>query len=363
MRGRPGTLGALLVGAMISTRTGTARADEIVQIPVGALLDGRPVSTLTGGVVVPWTTGLDKDDAYMTVAAATSLHQTGPALPDDGRFAANAEHPEVALHFSNAAPAASPQAHLVTAVGSFEVPVPPTTYRKVQLYLTSSYGDAPLAIKMTYADRTTTTATFVLPDWGTGKALPTTPPIFFNLIAGLHKWNSAGVSLDTPSHTITGVTLTPAADRALTAIEITKTTAAPWLTFWGATGIATGPASGRADAGSDAGASADGARDVAAETTVAVEAGAPEADASSSEDGAAEAGDDAGAGGTAGAGGAAGVEMTGTSGSAGGAGTGVPPRTGSSSGCAISPAGAYAPWGSALVALALGLASWRRRRA
>jgi hypothetical protein len=240
--------------AALALAGGFARAETVVQVPVDAVLDGRPVSTLTGGVVVPWTTGIDKDDAYMTTAAATSLHQTGPALPDDGRFAANADHPEVALHFSNAAPKTSPQAHLQTAMGAFSFAVPPATYREVELFLTSSYGDAPLVVTLTYADRSTTKATFTLPDWGTGKPLPTaTPPRFFNLIAGLHKWNQAGASLDTPSHTITGVALATAADRVLASIEISKTTAAPWLTFWGATALATSVAAEAPDAAVDAG--------------------------------------------------------------------------------------------------------------
>jgi hypothetical protein len=259
---------AIVFGSALLARAGAA---EVVQFPVDGVLDGRPVSTLTGGVLVPWTTGIDKDDAYMTLAAAMSLHQTGPALPDDGRFAANADHPAVVLHFANAAPAASPQAHLQTAMGSFVVPAPRATYEKIFLFLTASYGDAPLAIELRYADGTTTATTFTLPDWGTGKALPAGPPTFFNLIAGLHKWNKAGASLDTPSHTITGVVVVPAAGRILTAISVDKTTAAPWLTFWGATGIATAVPDAGSDAAPDvasdavAEASADVVADVAVE--------------------------------------------------------------------------------------------------
>jgi hypothetical protein len=248
VRGKSGGLAAAVLCAALASAA-RARGESVVQVPVAGLLDGRPVSTLTGGAVVPWTTGLDKDDAFMTMAAAASLHQTGPALPDEGLFPANAEHPEVRLHVSNVAAPTSPQAHLVTAVGSFAFVVPTATYATIFLFLTGSYGDAPLAVKLTYADQTTTTTTFTLPDWGTGAALPKGPPRFFNLIAGLHKWNKAGASLDTPSHTITGVALTPSPDRALTTVEITKTTAAPWLTFWGATGLATSAPEGGADAG------------------------------------------------------------------------------------------------------------------
>jgi hypothetical protein len=228
-----------VVWAASLASTSWARAEVVVQLPVDAVLDGRPVATLSGGAFVAWSTGIDKDNGFITGAAAAALHQTGPALPDDGRFAASAEHPEIVLHFSNAAPVASPQAHRSTVVDTLLVPVPPATYRKLYLFLTSSYGDAPLSIKMVYADKTVTTTTFTLPDWGKRKALPTSPPIFFNLVSGLHKWNKAGASVDTPSHSITGVALTPAVERTLTAIEISKTTAAPYLTFWGATGIAT----------------------------------------------------------------------------------------------------------------------------
>jgi MYXO-CTERM domain-containing protein len=250
---------AIGLGLVLAT---PALADQVVQVPADGVLDGRSVSTLTGGMVVPWTTGIDKDDAYMTLAAAKSLGQAGPALPDDGKFAANATHPEVVLHFSNAAPAAAPQTHLQTAMGAFVVPVPRASYSKVFLFLTASYGDAPLAIKMSYADGTSTMTTFTLPDWGTGKALPTSPAIFFNLIGGLQKWTKTGMNLDTPAHTITGVTLTPAGDRTLTSIEVNKTTAAPWLTFWGATGIATSAVGGGMDAGADV--TADAAAEVAA---------------------------------------------------------------------------------------------------
>jgi hypothetical protein len=317
VRGKKALVLAAVVSCAVLASAARAHGESVVQLPVDGLLDGRPVSTLTGGAVVPWTTGLDKDDAFMTMAAAASLHETGPALPDDGFFPANAEHPEVRLHFSNAAAATSPQAHLVTAVGSFEIAVPTATYATISLFLTGSYGDAPLAVKLTYADQTTTTTTFTLPDWGTGAALPKGPPRFFNLIAGLHKWNKAGASLDTPSHTITGVALTPSPDRALTTVEITKTTAAPWLTFWGATGIATSASDGGTDAGDTS-----AARDSAVvETAPPTEAGATLGDAAS----------EAVEGRVPATGGAAGTEAgaAGSVGASGGAGAGGAPLAGS----------------------------------
>jgi hypothetical protein len=346
--------------ARVSSRTGllalgmalvvarAARADQVVQVPGEGVLDGRSVSTLTGGAVVPWTTGIDKDDAYMTLAAAKSLGQTGPALPDDGRFAANADHPEVVLHVSNAATATSPQTHLQTAMGAFTIPVPRATYSKVFLFLTASYGDAPLAIKMTYADGTSTMTTFTLPDWGTGKALPAGPPTFFNLIGGLHKWTKAGASLDTPSHTITGMSLTPASDRALASIAIDKTTAAPWLTFWGATGIATSAVGGE-DAGADAAADLvpDRGVDVQEPPEPALEPAseaAPELAPEATPEPAVEASDAA---------------VTSAGGAGGGPDAG-PGHARSSGGCSIAEQGSRAP--AALLVAALAALQCRRRR-
>src|SRR5689334_21332135 len=83
-----------------------AQADQVVQIAVDALLDARAVTTLTDGRLVTWTVGIDgngNSDGYMT-AAASKFHgdpATLKTLPDDGKFQADARHPEVALHFSN----------------------------------------------------------------------------------------------------------------------------------------------------------------------------------------------------------------------------------------------------------------------
>src|SRR6266436_5087889 len=124
---------------------GTARADQTVQVPLDTFMTARAVTTLTGGKLVTWTMGIDGGgaaDGYMT-AAASKFHNDPPtlkALPDDGKFAANARHPDVALHFSNDADATSQQTYWVKGMGSFTFPVPPATYSKMFLFLTSSEG-------------------------------------------------------------------------------------------------------------------------------------------------------------------------------------------------------------------------------
>ena len=189
----------------------------------------------------------------MTVAAQTFLKQTGVALPDDGRFAADSKHPEIVLHFSNAAPATAPQVHLLAGAGKIEFAVPAGRYTQLILSLTSSYGASPLTFTFSYADGTSTTQPLTLPDWGTGGPLPPNQQVLFNLIAGMHKWNRQDQSIDTPSHTITGMALAPAPDRTLTKLEIAKTTAGTSLVLWGATGVATNLADGGVDPVVDAG--------------------------------------------------------------------------------------------------------------
>jgi hypothetical protein len=272
-RGAAWVVGTLYLSTMAAGVV--AAADQPVQIPVQQLLNGRAVSTLTGGAVVPWTDGVDQSDGLVTTAVMMSLHQNGMALPDDGVFASDSRHPQVVLNFSNAAPATSKQIFYLHGAGAFEFAVPSGHYSRLFLFLLSSIGPSPLTVTMTYADGTTTAQTFTLPDWGTGMPLPTNPPIFFNLIAGMHKWNKQDQMIDTPSHTITGVELSPNSLQPMTKVAIAKPNAAQYLIFWGATGLASdvsstmdggaasdvpiddGGAQGGADAGVDAEAGVD----------------------------------------------------------------------------------------------------------
>lgn len=255
----------LMLSALPARR---AEATEIVQIPVDAVLDMRPVSTLTNGALVPWTVGIDQDDGFMTTAAAKSLHQTGAALPDDGVFAADAHHPLVVLHFSNAANATANQARSVSGAASFEFDVPPGSYETLYLLLTSSYGDAKLEATFEYANGTSTKTAFTMPDWGTGAALPS--PAYFNLVGGLHKWTKAGASVDTPTHALGGIALVPAPNETLVRITLAKLSSPERLTFWGATGVATSRPDAAVDAPGDVGADAN----VEAGAEARVEAGA-----------------------------------------------------------------------------------------
>jgi hypothetical protein len=225
-----------------------ARADTVVQVPIDSLLNARPVSTLTNGVVVPWTAGQGVDgngggDGFATQAVAGKLGYNVLALPNDGIFPAANGLPEIDLHFSNDTPATSFQAHNAHAniAASIQFAVPQATYSKIFLVMTDSENADMLTVTMTYADSTTSmVGPFTMPDYDQGLPANTAEVSYFSLFSS-QKWSLADVPNDNMGHSITGVTLTPTAAKALTGIEIAKPADGHYLVFWGAAGIATSP--------------------------------------------------------------------------------------------------------------------------
>jgi hypothetical protein len=332
-----------------------ARADVVVQIPIDPLLNGRPVSTFTSGKVIPWTAGqgLDAMDGLVTSAAEKALGQTGVALPDNGTFAADADHPQAVLHFSNDAGASSPQTYFLNGPGDFQFAVPQATYSRLFLYLTSSYGASPLTVTTTYASGQAATTSFALPDWGTGQPLPTDPPIFFNLISGMHKWTAEDQQVDSPVHTITGVVISLDATRALTTVQVKSSATMQDLIFWGATGLATNPVDAgvvplEAGAGDDGGdATLDDGGDASEEDASDASSEAPGASTGSAQ--------------SSGAASGAPSETASGSVSAGSTPAAAPARRTTSAGCSLAPAprNGVALW---ICAFAFVLARRRRSR-
>jgi MYXO-CTERM domain-containing protein len=340
---------------------GAAKADQVVQVPVDALLNARAVTTLTDGRLVPWTVGIDGgglSDGYMT-AAASKFHgdpATLKTLPDDGKFPADTRHPEVQLHFSNDALAASQQTHYVRGAGQFSFDVPAATYSKMFLFVTSSEGSSSLSVTLKYAD-TTDVVPVTVPDYYND--VSATDALVFNLASNLPKWTQQNAVAEMNHHNLTGLELHPRADKALTGIAIDKT-AAGYFVFWGATGIASG-----LDVDSGVGAPdapiADAAGEVGGDV---VEAGG----GGMAGGGGATATGAGGVGGTGGVGGAtagSGGGSTGAGGSFGiggmsGAGAKSPPAA-SDAGCACSAAHA-ASSGSSFASVAVLLGALGRRR-
>jgi len=356
----------------------TARAETVVQFSIDALLDARPVSTLTNGAIVTWspTQGVDGNgaaDGYITKAVLTKLGQVGNALPDDGVFPAANGIPEIDLHFSNNNPATSFQAHNAhrAVAATIDFAVPQATYSKIFLVLTSAEGADKLTVTLTYVDATTTmTAPFTLADYDTPIAPNTAEVSYFSLIS-MHKWSATNQLGDNAGHQITGVILTPTPTKPLKGITIAKPADGQYLVFWGATGIATSPVdAGVSPGGLDSG-TGDGASDSSMGATnddagSGMAGGSPGSGAASS-GGAAGSGVGGNGSGAASSGASSGSTMSGSTASSSGAGssgTGTTRYGGGSSGGGCSLSGSSRTdvplWGS-LFALCTVIARRRGR--
>jgi|GEM_PF-1705953 hypothetical protein len=248
--------------AAILTTAASARADTVVQIPMDSLLNARTVSTLSGNTVTIWTPGqgVDGGDGFATQAVMNLFVATYPtyfnggnaegnALPDDGTFPENTDHPLVVLPFSNTDPTTSPQTFQPTGTGMFDVPVPQATYSTLYLFMTSSGGggEPHMTVTMKYVDGSTSVPLAVpLNDYDQALPANSATVTFFILAPGMHKWSGAsnmypyGSPGDNTGHEVTGVKLTLASTTQLTSFVINKPDGDQML-LWGATGIATSP--------------------------------------------------------------------------------------------------------------------------
>jgi hypothetical protein len=230
-------------------------AADTVQIPVGTLLNARPVTTLTGGALIAWTEGLD--GPYSGEATASAARRMGDAvpkaLPDDGFFPATSRHPEVRLHFDNA-DGTGKQVRRSMEADTFSFAVPPGRYRRLMVFCMSANGASSLSARIDYSDGSEERALSV-PDWFNPVA--ESDPNRFNLASDLAKWDQANRKTEPDHHYLHGLELNPMATRTLNRVRIAKTRAGV-LTFWGATGIREESPSGLLLPGSGAGRSSEG---------------------------------------------------------------------------------------------------------
>lgn len=225
---------ALSVSALVSAQ---AQAAEVIQVDVSSVLNGRSVTTLTDGKLVPWTQGIDGGglaDGYMTMEASVFQGDKAPkALPGDGWFKANATHPGVRLNYSNA-DGKSPQTRGVKGEGEFAFPVSPKRYARMLLFMSSAEGASHLSITLTYTHGTHEKREILLPDYYNDA--PAGDPNLFSLASDLAKWNRSDHMAEANHHYIHGVDVHPDSGKELVRVSVEKTAPA-YLVFWGATGV------------------------------------------------------------------------------------------------------------------------------
>jgi hypothetical protein len=210
-----------------------SKTDKVIQIDVSDILNARPVTTLTNGKLVTWTTGIDKENGYLTMAASSFMGNQDPhALPDNPLFPANQSHPEILLHYSNKEGAEN-QTVCLPDSGEFVCKVPNYKYSDIYFSLTSSYGSSALQFELTYNDGTEL-RNFVLPDWF--RDIPENDPDFSYVAHNMGKWGNKNNLNEKDHHNIDALNIHPNPNRVLTRVKLRKLPGG-YLVFWAATGV------------------------------------------------------------------------------------------------------------------------------
>lgn len=210
--------------------------DRVVQIDISSLLNARPVTTLTANKLVGWTKGIDGNgdgDGYLTHSAAEfNGDKDAHALPDNPVFAANAQHPEIVLHYDNT-DSIDNQARFVSGAGEFTISIPKGHYESIYLGLTSSEGASSLSFEFIYT-RGTVVKSYLLPDYYNNVA--DQYPNLSYIATDLAKWNKKNVMAEKDHHNIHLLKLDIDPHRTLTAIKVKKAKDG-YLVLWSVTGV------------------------------------------------------------------------------------------------------------------------------
>jgi hypothetical protein len=211
---------------------------KVVQINISGLLNVRPVTTLTNNKLISWTKGIDgggDGDGYLTQSAAEfNGDKDAHALPDNPVFAANADHPEIALHYNNA-DSVHNQARFVSGEGEFIIRVSKGHYSAIYLGLTSSEGPSLFEFELTYGGKTAI-QNYELPDYYNNTS-EKYPNLSF-VATDLAKWGKKNVMTEKNHHNIHLLKLDIDPSQTLKSINVKKSKGG-YLMFWSATGVLT----------------------------------------------------------------------------------------------------------------------------
>jgi hypothetical protein len=187
---------------------------------------------------VPWDLGIDGPlpgaDGYATDAAAKFIGGNYvKALPDNGVFAATAEHPEIVLNYKNS-DHTSPQMARIPTNGSITIPVPMGRYKGFYTHLHSAEGQSPIEITMNYADGSKDVRNTTVIDYGNRL----NGNLDWSYVAvDLAKWNRNMTVQEAANHWLYTYNSKPNGTKDMVSVII-RSVNGKTLVFWGATGVA-----------------------------------------------------------------------------------------------------------------------------
>lgn len=221
-------MSSLIVSSAYKYQTGT-----VIQIKVDDLLNVRPVTTLTNGKLVVWDRGVDRENGYLTMAAALFNKETNPkAIPDDPLIPADQHHPAILLHYANKEGVKN-QAKLLSDTNSFTIKVPKHNYRDLYLCLTSAYGTSKIEYDLIYSDGAEVKY-ITVPDWAND--VSANDPDFSYVVHDRAKWSNKSTLTETERHNIHALNVHSDVKRVLTAVKV-KNLSKTYMLFWAATGV------------------------------------------------------------------------------------------------------------------------------
>ena len=178
--------------------------------------------------------------ALLSQSAAVVGCPTPVGLPDNGSFAANADHPFVQLAYNNTSSGnnARRSASFATDTYSFNV-LPVTMYFVVHLFFTAGNGTAQASVTLNYATGLPDITAFTVPDWFN----PPVPPTYALFDGGDRIPPDAPfVCEDSNTTAIFGRSFTADNTRILQSVTIQRTDTGPAvMSFFGGTGVAVFP--------------------------------------------------------------------------------------------------------------------------
>jgi hypothetical protein len=200
-----------------------------VQFDVSSVLNSDSVTNNgSGGTLDTTQTAIDRSNfTLITQSVARMFSTTGVGLPDDAFFPANADHPDIQLHWNNSDDGVN--SRLSTTTDTFTFAVPAAHYEQVQVFGLSTEGPTTLEFTLTYDAGTPDVRTVTFPDWFTDPV----PAGVFYIIDGMDRFSTGYVSARDPA--VAGASLAPDATKTLVSITVTKP-ATNFFVFLGALG-------------------------------------------------------------------------------------------------------------------------------
>jgi hypothetical protein len=193
----------------------------LAQIDVTSLFNEDIILNNGSGTYDPTNDSIDGSQYIaITQSVATALlGSSGVGLPDNGLFAANTDHPDVQLAYSNNDNGNN--ARRVLAGTTVTIDVPDRPYAQLQVFAFSTEGSSPMTFTLHYCDGTTDTRTVTFPDWYNDSP-PAFPTGIFYLINGLDRAHNTTPPTGEYAHdpAAFGYSLSPNTAKVVTSVDV-----------------------------------------------------------------------------------------------------------------------------------------------